>query len=104
MQDLVQLRCNSLHQVFVSKLALRTARQTGSVWEYTKSLFIDYFDPNIAVMCTVSGTNDEGQGQGNMTATLPAEFLGVFLGNFTSGQFFIRLFSNNVILQTTSAL
>lgn len=76
------LRCLTLHQIFVSREVLRTARRTQNVWEYTKALFLDYFDPNIAVLCTVSGTNDQRLNDEDMRATLPDEALGVFLGNY----------------------
>lgn len=79
---MVPLRCKSLHQFLVSKEALKTAQQTESIWEYTKALFMDFFDPHVAILCTVSGTNNAAWDHENMRATLPGEVLGVLLGTF----------------------
>lgn len=76
------MRCKTLHQILVSKEALKTALRSENIWEYTKSLLLEYFDPNIAVYCTVGGTNDAAWDQEDMRATLPAEALGIFLGSF----------------------
>lgn len=91
---MVPLRCKTLHQIPVSREALKAAERTDSIWEYTKSLLMDFFDPQIAVLCIVGGTNDEAWDDENMRATLPAEPLGVFLGTLPLLINFLCLYSN----------